>query len=65
MELVESLRLCHKEISKLHEVNWVTREEILKDFTHAEQAVIASVPAASNVEDLTMKSRGLATSPSR
>ena len=31
----------------------VTREEILKDFTHAEQAVIMSVPAASNFEDLT------------
>ena len=31
----------------------VTREEILKDFTHTEQAVIMSVPAASNLEDLT------------
>ena len=31
----------------------MTREEILKDFTHTEQAVIMSVPAATNVEDLT------------
>ena len=38
---------------KVQEVNQVTREEILKDFTHAEQAVIMSVPAATNVEDLT------------
>ena len=42
-----------QEIVKVQEVSQVTREEILKDFTHAEQAVIMSVPAATNVEDLT------------
>ena len=35
-----------QEIVKVQEVSQVTREEILKDFTHAEQAVIMSVPAA-------------------
>ena len=38
---------------KVEEVCQVTREEILKDFTRAGQAVIMSVPAATNVEDLT------------
>jgi hypothetical protein len=42
-----------QEIVKVEEVSQVTREEILKNFTLAEQAVIMSVPAASNVEDLT------------
>jgi hypothetical protein len=41
-----------QKIVKVQEVSQVTREEILKDFTHAEQAVIMSVPAATNVEDL-------------
>ena len=39
-----------QEIVKVQEASQVTREEILKDFTHA---VIMSVPAATNVEDLT------------
>ena len=38
-----------QEIVKVQEVSQVTREEILKDFIHAEQAVIMSVPAATNV----------------
>ena len=38
---------------KVQEVSQVTREEILKGFTHAEHPVIMSVPAAANVEDLT------------
>ena len=42
-----------QEIVKVQEVSQVTREEILKGFTHAEHPVIMSVPAATNVEDLT------------
>ena len=42
-----------QKIVKVQEVSQVTREEILKDFTHVEQAVIMSVPAATNVKDLT------------
>ena len=50
---LETLHEGDQEIVKVQEVSQLTREEILKDFTHAEQAVIMTVPAASNVEDLT------------
>ena len=50
---LETLPEGDQEIVKVQEVSQVTREEILKDFTHAEQAVIKSVTAATNVEDLT------------
>ena len=38
---------------KVQKVSQVIREEILKDYTQADQTVIMSVPSASNVEDLT------------
>jgi hypothetical protein len=50
---LETLPEGDQEIVKVEEVSQVTREEILKNFTLAEQAVIMSVPAARNVEDLT------------
>ena len=42
-----------QKIVKVQKVSHVTREEILKDYTQADQTVIMSVPSASNVEDLT------------
>ena len=38
---------------KVQKVSQVIREEILKDYTQADQTAIMSVPSASNVEDLT------------
>ena len=42
-----------QKIVKVQKVSQVTREEILKDYTQADQTAIMSVPSASNVEDLT------------
>jgi len=50
---LETLPEGDQELVKVQEVSQVTREEILKDFSLAEQEAITSVPAASNVEDLT------------
>ena len=41
-----------QKIVKVQKVSQVTREEILKDYTQADQTAIMSVPSASNVEDL-------------
>ena len=49
---LETLPEGDQEIVKVEEVSQVTKEEILKNFTLAEQALIMFVPAASNVEDL-------------
>ena len=54
---LETLPEGDQELVKVQEVNQVTREEILKDFTLAEQEVIMSVPAAANLEDLTKFAR--------
>ena len=42
-----------KRLSRWRGFSQETREQILKDFTLVEQAVVVSVHAASNVEDLT------------
>ena len=42
-----------QKIVKVQKVSQVTREEILKDHTQADQTAIMSVPSASNVEYLT------------